>query len=82
MSTQQQETLKAELKPEAVQKRRRPALGRGLGALLMRGQLATAARKVPLMQVPTWASGLEPEQKAWIKKVLLKAQSRSHKAKV
>ena len=73
MSTQQQETLKTELEPVAVQKRRKPALGRGLGALLMRGQLATAARKVPLMQVPTWAAEFEPEQKAWIKKVLLKA---------
>lgn len=67
------EVLKAELEPEAANKRRRPALGVGLRTLLMRGQLAASARKVPQMQVPTWASDFDPEQKAWIKKVLRKA---------
>lgn len=73
MTGEQQQVLKAELEPEAANKRRRRALGRGLGALLLRGRLRSAAEQMPYLQVPAWASDFEPPQKAWIKKVLRNA---------
>lgn len=72
------EVLKAELEPEAVQKRRRQALGRGLGALLMRARLGTAARQMPTMTVPKWAVGWEPEHQAFLKRVIARAGGRQH----
>ena len=67
------EVLIADLLPERIS-RRRMALGRGLGALLMRARLGTAARQMPALQLPTWASGFEPHQKQWLKKVLSKGR--------
>ena len=73
MTTQQTTALKAELLPERIS-RRRTALGRGLGALLMRARLGTAARQMPALKLPAWAAGFEPEQKQWLKKVLSKGR--------
>ena len=74
MSEQQIEVLRAELLPDAVNNRRtRTALGRGLGALLMRHQLAASAKQLPRLKLPAWAAGFEPEHKAWLKKVWQRA---------
>jgi hypothetical protein len=67
------ETLSEELQPQGVN-RRRTALGRGLGALLMRSRLESAAAQRPKLNVPAWAEGFEPEQKDWIKKVIQRAR--------
>lgn len=75
MSEQQTKQLKAEKLPEAVSVRRLgTALGRGLGALLLRQQLAASAKQLPRLQLPAWAAGFEPPQKAWLKKVLQRAR--------
>jgi hypothetical protein len=74
------EMLRAEKLPEQVNVRRtrgmprRRALGRGLGALLLRQQLQASARQLPKLQLPAWAAGFEPEQKSWLKKVLQRAR--------
>lgn len=68
------QVLIAKLKPEAIQVRRRTALGRGLGALLMRGRLAASAKELPALKLPAWAAGFKPEQKQWLKKVLSKGR--------
>ena len=80
MSNQELETLRAEKLPEQINVRRTPgmprrsALGNGLGALLLRQQLQASAKQLPALKLPAWAAGFEPEQKRWLKKVLLRAQ--------
>jgi len=73
MTTQQTKALKAEMLPTLISKRRL-ALGRGLGALLLRQSLAASAKQMPALQLPIWASGFEPHQKQWLKKVLSKGR--------
>jgi len=73
MTTQQTNALKAEKLPERISTRRL-ALGRGLGALLLRQSLAASAKQMPALQLPTWTSGFEPHQKQWLKKVLSKGR--------
>ena len=73
MTTQETKQLKAEKLPEQVTVRR-TALGRGLGALLLRQQLAASAKQLPRLPLPAWASGFEPAQKVWLKKVLQRAR--------
>jgi len=73
MTTQQTKALKAELLPKLISTRR-TALGRGLGALLMRQSLAASAKQMPALKLPAWAAGFEPEQKQWLKKVLSKGR--------
>jgi hypothetical protein len=70
-----QDWLKGEKLPEAVTHRRirRPA-GRGLGALMLRQQLAASARQMPRLQLPAWAQDFEPPFQAWLKKVWRQAR--------
>jgi len=72
MTSQQSNALKAELLPKLISTRR-TALGRGLGALLMRGRLAASAKELPKLKLPAWAESFEPEHKAWLKKVYQRA---------
>lgn len=79
MSEQQLKTLRAEKLPEQINVRRTPgmprrsALGHGLGALLLRQQLAASAKQLPQLKLPAWASGFETPQREFVKKVLRKA---------
>ena len=72
MSEAQTQTLRAEKLPEQPT-HRRVALGRGIGSLLLRQRLGTAARQMPGLAVPAWAAEFDPPQKVWLKKVLRKA---------
>jgi hypothetical protein len=65
------EGLRAEKLPEAETRRRLPrqALGRGLGILLLQGQLRAAAAAAPLLRVPVWAESFEPRHQQWLRKV-------------
>lgn len=80
MTNQQTKVLRAEKLPEQANVRRtrgmprRSALGRGLGALLLRQQLQASAKQLPQLKLPAWAAGFEPEQKSWLKKVLQRAR--------
>jgi hypothetical protein len=80
MTTQQTKALKAEMLPmlPMLISTRRTALGRGLGALLMRARLGTAARQMPTLTVPKWAVGWEPEHQAFLKRVMLKSGGKRH----
>lgn len=73
MTTQQSNALTAEVLPQQVS-RGRMALGRGLGALLLRQSLAASAKQMPALKLPVWAAGFEPHQKVWLKKVLSKGR--------
>jgi hypothetical protein len=78
-TTTDNEVLRAEKLPSQPNLRRtrgaprRSALGRGLGALLLRQQLAASAKQLPKLQLPAWADGFEPHQKSWLKKVIQRA---------
>lgn len=48
---------------------RRSALGRGLGALLLRQQLQASVKQLPKLQLPAWAADFEPEHQSWLKRV-------------
>lgn len=74
MSKQELKTLRAEKLPEAVSVRRgRGARPAGLGALLLRQQLAASARQMPRLRLPVWAAEMEPPFKTWLKKVWQRA---------
>lgn len=68
------EVLRAEKLPEQTNKRRpfgaprRSALGRGLGALLLRQQLQASVNQLPKLRLPAWAD-FEPEHQSWLKRV-------------
>jgi hypothetical protein len=69
------EVLRAEKLPEQTNKRRpfgaprRSALGRGLGALLLRQQLQASVNQLPKLQLPAWAADFEPEHQSWLRRV-------------
>lgn len=69
------EVLRAEKLPEQTNKRRpfgaprRSALGRGLGALLLRQQLQASVKQLPKLQLPAWAADFESEHQSWLKRV-------------
>lgn len=78
MSEQQTKQLRAGLLPDEVNNRRPPrqALGRGLGALLLRGELASAASRRERLTVPAWAEGWERPHQRWLKQVWQRSQPR------
>jgi hypothetical protein len=69
------EVRRAEKLPEQTNKRRpfgaprRSALGRGLGALLLRQQLQASVNQLPKLRLPAWAADFEPEHQSWLKRV-------------
>lgn len=74
------EVLRAEKLPEQTNKRRpfgaprRSALGRGLGALLLRQQLQASVNQLPKLRLPAWAADFEPEHQSWLKRVWQRAR--------
>lgn len=68
MSDNIQEWRQAEKLPEALS-HRRTRLGRGLGALLLRRNLARAGALAPLLREPALPRGMPAWARAWAQKV-------------